>query len=143
MSVVVDANLVVSMALPLPYSDQAKGKFLEWKHAGESLLAPVLYEYEIASAIRKFVAAGAIDGRYAQVALGEILALNIQTFPPSLPLHRSALAWAARLNQINAYDAQYLALAESMRLVLWTADRRLANCLAQIGIDWVRCIAEE
>ncbi len=82
--------------------------------------------------------AGDMDQQYAQAALSEISALNVQT----LLLHLGALAWAAQLSQANAYDAYYLALADSLHLALWTADRRLANRSAQIGIRWVHCIME-
>jgi predicted nucleic acid-binding protein len=58
MSVVVDANLIAALVLPLPYSDQATRKITAWNRAGVELLAPLLLEYEVAAILRKAVVAG-------------------------------------------------------------------------------------
>ena len=55
---------------------------------------------------------------------------------------RAAYAWAERLGQSRAYDAQYLAVAEQEGLELWTADRRLVRNAEQAGVRWVRRIGE-
>lgn len=52
----------------------------------------------------------------------------------------SAFDWAEKLGQSKAYDSFYLALAETLRAPLWTADRRLANAARQIGISWVHAV---
>jgi len=140
MNLVVDANLVVSLVLPLPYSDLAREKLLEWKHLGKTVLAPTLLEYEVVSVLRKAITIGAMDAQLAQSSLDQILRLNIRVIPPTNSLHLDALTWAERLRQAKAYDAQYLALAASLGLPLWTADRRLANRAAEIGVNWVHCI---
>ena len=134
------ANLIVSLVLPLPYSDLARDKLLEWKKLGETLLAPTLLEYEVVSVLRKAMTIGAMDMRLAQSSLDQILQLNIRSIPPTISLHLDALVWSERLRQAKAYDAQYLALAASLSLPLWTADRRLANQAAEIGVTWVHCI---
>jgi hypothetical protein len=41
MSVVVDANLIVALILPLPYSDQAARAVQIWKDSGIELYAPL------------------------------------------------------------------------------------------------------
>ena len=75
-------------------------------------------------------------------AMRSIQALNIQCLPPTLELHISALRWAARLGGTQAYDAQYLALAEELNAELWTADRRLASNARQRGATWVHGIVD-
>jgi predicted nucleic acid-binding protein len=38
-----------------------------------------------------------------------------------------------------AYDAYYLALAESLKADFWTADQRLTNAVAE-KLPWVKCL---
>ena len=142
MSVVVDANLIAALVLPLPHSDQATQKILAWKRAGLELLAPVLLEYETAAILRKAVVAQWLTTDLAVEAIGEILALNIRCLAPTTHLHERALGWADRLGYSKAYDAHYLALAEQEGIELWTADRRLANGAQQAGARWVHWIGE-
>ena len=53
--------------------------------------------------------------------------LGVQLVPPTLELDRMALRWADRLGQTVAYDAHYLALAETLGCDFRTVDRRLAD----------------
>jgi len=142
MSAAVDANLVAAMVLPLPYSDQATQRIRAWKRAGVGLLAPLLLEYEVAAILRKAVVARWLTTDLAVEAMGQILALNVQCFPPTPDLHEQALRWAHRLGASKTYDAHYLALAEQEGVELWTADRRLANGARQTGVPWVHWIGQ-
>lgn len=140
MNVIVDANLITAIVLPLPYSDQATQKILEWKQAGVGLLAPSLLEYEVAAVLRKAVVADLLTAAIAVEAMRKVLALNLQSIPPTFELHESALRWADRLGHSKTYDAHYLALAEQSQADLWTADKRLANSARQAGVTWVHWI---
>jgi len=111
-SVVVDANLVAAMVLPLPYSDQATAKMAAWKRAGIELLAPLLLEYEVVAVLRKAVVVGLLTTSTAGEAMRGILDLHIQCPLPTLELHERALRWAQRRGHAKAYDAHYLVLAE-------------------------------
>lgn len=142
MSVVIDANLVAAVVLPLPYSDRAMHMLAEWKRARVGLFAPLLMEYEVAAVLRRAVVAGWLTNDAAVEAMGMILALNIRCLPPTSGLHEQALRWAQRLGHSKAYDAHYLALAEQEWLELWTADRRLVNGAQQAGVSWVRWVGE-
>jgi predicted nucleic acid-binding protein len=142
MSVVVDANLVAGVLLPLPYRPQAKAKVLAWKQAGEDLLAPTLIEYEVCSTVRRVVLAGWIAAEEAEAALIRMRHLAIRTVPPTLELHMAALQWAQRLGRTRTYDAQYMALAEELRADFWTSDLKLFNRAKQLGLAWVHCILE-
>jgi predicted nucleic acid-binding protein len=106
------------------------------------LFAPQLFEYEVATAVRKAVLAGWMTTPAAVEALREILALQVECVPSNPELHESALYWADRLGHSRIYDAQYLALAEQMRVPLWTADKRLVNGAHQAGATWVHWIGE-
>jgi predicted nucleic acid-binding protein len=142
MSLVIDANLLAAVVLPLPYSEQATWRIMAWKRAGVELLAPLLLEYEIAAILRRAVVAQWLTTDLAVEAIDRVLTLRIRCLPPALHLHERALHWAERLGHSKAYDAHYLALAEQERAELWTADRRLANGAQQAGADWVHWIGE-
>jgi predicted nucleic acid-binding protein len=142
MNVVIDANMVVAIVLPFPYSDQVTEKMVAWKRAGMELLAPLLLEYEVAAILRKAVAAQWLTTDLAIEAMGEILDLKVRGVAPTAHLHEGALRWAERLGQAKAYDAHYLALAEQEGAELWTADRRLANGAQQAGAHWAHWIGE-
>jgi len=142
MSLVIDANLVISIVLPLPYSEATKDKMLSWKQFGEVLLAPALWEYEVTSALRRGVFNGLLNAGQAASALSQLMLLNVHSILPSETLNLQALGWAERLGQTRAYDAQYLALAEQAGVELWTADQRLANRAKQAGVVWVHWVGE-
>ena len=142
MRAVVDSNLIVSIVLPLPYSDQATQKIIEWKRAGTELLAPVLLEYQVAAILRKAVVAQWMTTELAIEAMDKILALNVRCLAPTAELHERALRWADRLGHSKAYDAQFLALTEQEGSELWMADRRLAKGASQVGAHWVHWIGE-
>jgi predicted nucleic acid-binding protein len=140
MSVVIDANLVAALLLPLPYSEAALEHMAAWKQAGETLLAPALMEYELVTALRRALAQGMLDPDQADIALGQVAMLNIESIPPAPDLHRRALVWAGRLGQSRAYDGQYLAVAEAHGATFWTGDRRLANGAGELDLKWVRWV---
>ena len=143
MTLVVDANLISAIVLPLPYSEAARAKMARWKQEEEVIIAPVLWEYEVTSSLRMAIIHGLLDFEQAAGALHRIMLLNVQSIPPTEDLHLEALEWAGRLGQSLAYASQYLALAEQSGAELWTADERLRNRARQIGISWVRWVGEE
>lgn len=137
---VVDANLTLALVLLTPYSTPAAQRVSAWKTAGEHLLAPALWGYEVASALRKSVAGQVLTDGQAELALAELLALGVELVPPDQELLSGGLRWAQRLGSFVAYDAAYMALAERYRCDLWTADRRMARAAAGCGADWVHLI---
>lgn len=125
MSLVMDANRVVAIVIPLPYSEATHLKMEAWKAVGEEIVAPTLWEYEVTSALRRAVGIGLLDSGQAATALKQILLLNMRSLAPGIELHLQALSWAERLGQPCAYDTQdtqYLALVEEIGSELWTGD---------------------
>jgi predicted nucleic acid-binding protein len=139
-SIVLDANLVVALLLPLPYSNRVWAHYAGWREDKVELLAPTLLQYEANAAIFRSLAAGWMQQDEARTALEEMQALWIHYLAPSPELHTRAWYWADRLGQSKTYDAQYVALAELERAELWTADRRLANGAHRAGAGWVHWI---
>ena len=137
-AVVIDANLTVALLTQLPYSERTVQLVREWRMQRVSLYAPILWEYELATALRKMVAAATLNLQQADVLLGRLQAIGVKRIAPDLALHQQALRWAGRLGQYAAYDAQYLALAERLGAEFWTADKSMIERARQEGVDWVR-----
>jgi predicted nucleic acid-binding protein len=141
-SVVVDANLVVAIPLPLPYSEPARRVMSAWKESGETIFAPLLWEYEVTNALCRAIVAGLLSLDEATGALRRILILNVKSVPPTPALHQEALRWAERLGRSKANDGQYLAVAGELGSPLWTGDQRLVNAAIRLGIQWVHWIGQ-
>ena len=117
--IIADASvLVVALADDGPDGDQARARL-----RGEHVALPELADLEVASVLRRQLAAGALDARRAGLALDDLAALPARRAP-----HRPLLprCWELRDN-LTIYDAAYVALAEAMHATLLTADRRLAR----------------
>jgi predicted nucleic acid-binding protein len=90
------------------------------------LHAPALIDFEYVAVIRRKHQLGELTGPEATIALGSFLALEIERHPASRLISRM---WSLRDN-ISAYDASYVALAEALNVPLMTDDRKLASAAA-------------
>jgi predicted nucleic acid-binding protein len=141
MPTVVDANLLLALVLPLPYSEAAEELLDRWLDEGESLISPSIWEYEAVSAVRKYVVQQRATPEQADHLMLGLDSLPVRSVPTDPELRRSALSWADRLGQFAAYDSFYVALAERLGCDVWTADKRLANAAAAVGADIVRSLS--
>jgi predicted nucleic acid-binding protein len=139
-TVAIDANVALALVVPLPYSDRVVQLFTGWQARAVQLAVPALWGYEVASALRKAVTAGVFTLEDAVTAVRHLWALNLQEVPGTIERHRRALTWAEQLGQAVAYDAQYLVVAEELKIPFWTADRSLAAGAQAAGADWVHWI---
>jgi predicted nucleic acid-binding protein len=112
--IVVDASVLA----PALADDGADGDRARLRLRGEQLVAPELVDLEVLSTLRRAVRAGRLDERRPGQALDDLAALPLRRVP-HLPL--LARAWELR-NNLTACDAAYVALAESLRALLLTAD---------------------
>ncbi len=140
---VIDANLGLALALPLPYSYHMLRRMESWGAGREQILIPSLWEYEVVSGLRRACAVGLVSENAAIQALDALLELGFLVIQAGPDTHRRALGLAGRLGQARAYDAQYLALAEISGCEFWTADQRLVQRCQQLGLAWVHWIGEE
>ncbi len=136
--VVVDASLALKWVLDEPYSGEARAVLAEWRARQQRLIAPALFLYEIANAIAK-----RMRRRQLTVEESKEKLLFFLEFGPALSylgaLHLRALDLMERFKMPAAYDAHYLALAESRPCECWTADERLWNTVKS-EFAWVRWI---
>ena len=118
--VVVDASVI---APALSVDEHVLGEHLRERLERERLVAPASIDLEVASAWRGQVRAGQLPDRRAEAALADLAALPLERVPHG-PLMRRI--WDLRDN-LSAYDASYVALAESLDTILLTGDKRLAR----------------
>ena len=143
MTIVIDANIALALTIPLPYSDQVKEHFDRWQQDGIQLLAPALWGYEVASGLSKASKIGLLTPEQAASAVDHLWALGVEEVSASKEMHQQALLWAARLRQTAAYDAQYIVVAELLKIPFWTADEKLVNNVRSMGIEWIHWIGEK
>jgi predicted nucleic acid-binding protein len=94
----------------------------------EPICVPHLVDAEIASVLRKHLLLGRITASRAREMLRDFLDLALLRFP-----HADLLSRVVELaHSVTAYDAVYVALAESLDAPLITCDRRLARASAGI-----------
>ena len=115
--IVVDASVLA----PALADDGVDGDRARVRLRGEQLTAPELVDLEVVSTLRRAARAGELDERRSGQALADLSALPLRRVPhlPLLPR-----VWELRDN-LTAYDAAYVALAEALDGPLVTADGRL------------------
>ena len=93
----------------------------------QTLHAPHLLDIEIAQVIRRYAANREVDAERGRAALADLTDFPIRRYPHDFLLPR---IWELR-NNLSAYDAVYVALAEALDAPLLTRDRRLAAAARQ------------
>lgn len=117
--IVVDASALLEALLRTPAAGAVEG----WLFApGQTLHAPHLLDVEVAQVVRRYAAAGEIDDQRGRAVLADLADLPLHRYPHDVLLPR---VWQLR-NNLTAYDAVYVALAEALDAPLLTRDRRLA-----------------
>lgn len=117
--IVVDASVLIEV---LVTDDDDADRFRERLY-GEELAAPGVIDLEVVSFLRRAARAGRLDARRSAQALADLGAFPLQRVP-HLPL--LGRVWELRDN-VSAYDACYVALAEAIGAALLTLDGRLSR----------------
>lgn len=125
MTVVVDANLFVCLALDDHRAGLVAGKLREWSRDERELHAPSLFRFEVANGLSRSVAAGDLSLADAALAWERVLRFPIDLH--ELEDGARTIEIAQRLKRKSAYDAAYVALAEDLGTELWTLDGPLAR----------------
>ena len=117
--IVLDASAAVDWLLRTPAGQRIEQRI----YARQDTLHTVyLLDVEFAQVLRRLVREGALTPKRAAEAIDDIAALRVTRYSPVLLLQR---IWRLRQN-LSAYDAAYVALAEKLQAPLITRDQRLA-----------------
>lgn len=119
MTLVVDATVVVAALVDAG----PDGQWAESVLVSDVLAAPHLMPVETANILRRAALAGNVTADVATLAHADLLRLRIELFPYEPVATR---AWELRDN-LTAYDAWYVALAEALTAPLATLDHRLSR----------------
>jgi predicted nucleic acid-binding protein len=117
--IVVDASAVLEVLLRTPTATAVERRLFE---PSQTLHAPHLLDVEVAQVVRRYAANGEIDVERGRMALADLADLSLRRYPHDFLLSR---VWDLR-NNLTAYDAVYVALAEALDAPLLTRDKRIA-----------------
>jgi predicted nucleic acid-binding protein len=116
---VVDASALLDVLLRLPNAAAIEARLLE-----EPVLhAPHLIDVEVAQVVRRYSLTGRIDEQRARELFADLADFPMRRYPHTALLAR---VWELRDN-LSAYDAVYVSLADALDTPLLTRDRRLAT----------------
>ena len=93
--------------------------------ARHELVAPHLMVVEVANILRRLARSGALPEAEAGMAHADLVRLRVQLFDYAPCADR---VWTLR-NNVTAYDALYVAIAERFDVPLATLDRRLTTAV--------------
>jgi predicted nucleic acid-binding protein len=117
--IVVDASAMLEALLRTPAASAVERRLFQ---RSETLHAPHLIDVEVAQVVRRYAANREISGERGRMALADLADLPLRRYPHDFLLPR---VWDLR-NNLTAYDAVYVALAEALEAPLLTRDKRLA-----------------
>ena len=118
--IVVDASAMLEALLRTPAATAVEKRLFE---SSQTLHAPHLLDVEVAQVVRRYAANREIDAERGRMALADLADFPLHRYPHDFLLPR---VWDLR-NNLTAYDAMYVALAEVLDAPLLTRDRRLAT----------------
>ena len=118
--IVVDASALIEVLLNTSNAAPVAARIFA---TGESLHAPHVIDLEIAQVLRRFVRSKDLSAQRAREALNDLLQLPLTRYPHDLLLPR---IWELREN-LTAYDAAYVVLAETLGVTLVTKDAKLSQ----------------
>lgn len=118
--IVVDASALLEALLRTSSAKSVEDRLFAPR---QTLHAPHLLDVEVAQVVRRYAASGEIDSARGRSALADLADLPLRRYPHDFLLPR---IWELR-NNLTAYDAAYVALAEALDAPLLTRDRRLAG----------------
>ncbi|MCA1736682.1 MAG: type II toxin-antitoxin system VapC family toxin [Actinobacteria bacterium] len=124
---VLDASVVVELLLNTVRGNVAAKRLNE---ADVTLHAPHLVGVEVTQAVRRYVRTGTLPQERGRLALVHLAELDLRRYPHEPLLPR---IWSLREN-LTAYDAAYVSLAEALDAPLWTFDSALESVPGSVAV---------
>ena len=118
--IVLDASALLELLLHTAAGDIIAERIA---NPGMGLHVPHLADTEVVQALRRYARSGTLEASDAAAALEDLRALDLQRHPHEPLLDR---IWALR-NNLSAYDATYVALAEALDTIVLTCDAPLSR----------------
>jgi predicted nucleic acid-binding protein len=118
--IVVDASALLEFLLQTPIGVRVEARLFR---DTDELHAPHLVDVEVVQGLRRLVRMGEVSSGRADEAIQDLADLDLHRHPHVDLLSR---AWKLRDN-VSAYDAMYVALAEAIEAIMVTCDRPLAK----------------
>ncbi|GAC1560966.1 MAG: type II toxin-antitoxin system VapC family toxin [Ktedonobacteraceae bacterium] len=142
--VVVDAHIAIKWVLRENDSHIARSLLSDWIKEQVVVLVPTLFTYEITNILYRKARQKEISFDSAKLGITKILSTGLEIahsegFDSFINIRAMELAESFHLPA--TYDAHYLALAESERYDLWTADTHMWNTVKE-KLSWVRNISD-
>src|SRR5580704_1721798 len=117
--IVLDASAVVDWLLQTPAGQRVEQRI----YARNNTLHTVhLLDVEFAQVLRRLVREGTLARKRAEEAMEDLIAVRVTRYAPVVLLDR---IWQLRQN-LSAYDAAYVALAEELKAPLITRPEKIA-----------------
>lgn len=123
--IVLDASAAVDWLLHTPAGLRIERRIFS-RHGSESLHAPHLIDVEVAQVLRRLAREGTVSASRVAQAIQDLLDLRLTRYPHFVLLPR---IWQLR-NNLSAYDAAYVALAEQLDATLITRDAGMSSAPA-------------
>jgi predicted nucleic acid-binding protein len=117
--IAIDASAMLEVLLRAPVAEAVERRLFDSR---QTMHAPHLIDAEVAQVIRRYAASRELDADRGRAVLADLADFPLRRYP--------RFAFAARLelqNNLTAYDAVYVALAEALDTPLLTGDKRLAT----------------
>lgn len=138
--IVIDASAALKWRLrDEEATEQADGILVDFLAEKLELLAPTLFDYEIANPLRVAVTRQRFSESDAAVAFADFQQLQIA--------RRGFAEFASQTFQLSgkyqrsAYDSAYMALAQACGITFVTGDKRLFNAVG-LALPWVKWIGD-
>lgn len=110
-------------------------KYSEIIEKAEKVIAPTLYDAEVANVLWEYARAGYIDEQNAQLTMALLMQL-VDSYCDTSELTVEALHEAIRLNH-PVYDLYYMVLARRNGAVLLSVDEKLKKVCQECGVEVV------
>ena len=118
--IVADASAILELLLRTDAGREGEARLLR---RGETIHAPALIDLEIAQVLRRYVVRGELTASRARISLDTLVLFPMERYTHEPLIDR---IWGLRDN-LTAYDAAYVALAEGLRAPLLTCDAKVAS----------------